>query len=1080
MAKKKTKTSKSVATITHDEASRKNIPTAEFQSVMRDDELTPLRVAYERRNRDLDPQLVWRGKDEQDWSDLVVQAPPLYIQEKVHPKILVDDLRRQSEKSKAQEPAQQMDLFSDFNGLQGEAAKTEFYQHEGKWQNRMILGDSLQVMASLAEREGLRGKVQCIYLDPPYGIKFNSNFQWSTTSRDVKDGNAQHITREPEQVKAFRDTWRDGIHSYLTYLRDRLTVARDLLTDSGSIFLQIGDENVNKIRSLMDEIFGEDNFISMIVYVTSTGRTSRFIPNVNDYVLWYGKNTDVTKYRQLYVLREFDSDQEFELGDLTSQGAGGQDQPFVFQMSTFRPSSARHWSNEHTIGMPRLAKAGRIVRVSKAQIRAKKYFSDRLVSPTNNRWLDTQFGAFSKEKIYVVQTAMKVIQRCILMATDPGDLVLDPTCGSGTTAYVTEQWGRRWITIDTSRVALALARARIMGARYPYYMLADSKEGQEKEAELTRTPPSEAPAFGNIRQGFVYERVPHITLKSIANNAEIDVIWDQFQKELEPLREELNTALKQKWQEWEIPREAEKDWPARAVTLHKKWWDLLIARQKEIDASIAAKADFEYLYDKPYEDRKKVRVAGPFTVESLSPHRVLGVDADDELIDPLKTAQREENQDFARVILDNLKTAGVQQAHKEDKIVFTSLTPWPGRYICAEGWFEQSGECLVASGRKGNSGERLVDSDQTRNADPSQATHHKPLITQQKAAIFIGPEFGTVSRPDLVAAAREAGDGGFDVLITCAFNYDAHASDFNELGRIPVLKARMNADLHMADDLKNTGKGNLFVIFGEPDVEVVSGQWLVARDGRMVVNYEQCQALSGLGSLAEINRLGGSDLSRFKTLSRGREIRVDESASPGSGLSSGQHRRRSSKDGDRGVFAVSERGLGVAGRNGNLPDSGRAVELSIDGTGKEASGGMRGNQPHARWPQAVAAIQALRKDDFPLSLTTDHYTQVTLHGVDVFHPNTGEVKSDNADGIACWFIDTDYNEESFFVRHAYFLGANDPYKALKTTLKAEINKKAWDSLNSDVSRPFDRPKSGRIAVKVINHLGDEVMKVYHV
>src|ERR1700719_1280749 len=268
MAKKSS--TKTVETLKHDEAKRKNIPTAEFQSVLQKAEQSPVRLAYERRNRDLDPQLVWRGKDEQDWSDLVVHAPPLYIQEKVQPKFLIDDLRRRTEASAAAEESQ-IDLFADFNGLPSEAAKTEFYQHDSNWSNRMILGDSLQVMASLAEREGLRGRVQCIYFDPPYGIKFNSNFQWSTTSRDVKDGKADHITREPEQVKAFRDTWRDGIHSYLTYLRDRLTVARDLLTVSGSIFVQIGDENVHRVRALMDEVFGEASFVTLItVWKTSS------------------------------------------------------------------------------------------------------------------------------------------------------------------------------------------------------------------------------------------------------------------------------------------------------------------------------------------------------------------------------------------------------------------------------------------------------------------------------------------------------------------------------------------------------------------------------------------------------------------------------------------------------------------------------------------------------------------------------------------------------------------------------------------------------------------------------------------
>ena len=318
-------------------------------------------------------------------------------------------------------------------------------------------------------------------------------------------------------------------------------------------------------------------------------------------------------------------------------------------------------------------------------------------------------------------------------------------------------------------------------------------EGQLKEAEVTRSAPSSQPTRGDIRQGFVYERVPHITLKSIANNAEIDVIWEQWQAKLEPLREELNKELKQSWQEWEIPREADAKWSAKAKQLHADWWQARIARQKEIDASIAAKAEFEYLYDKPYDDKKRVRVAGPFTVESLSPHRVLGVDENDELIDGVaeSTDGYGEERGFVQMILENLKTAGVQQAHKEDKITFTSLTPWPGELVCAEG--------------------RYIEGDAESGSE-------------KRAAIFIGPEFGTVSRPDLVAAAREAGDADFDVLIACAFNYDAHSSEFDKLGRIPVLKARMNADLHMADDLKNTGKGNLFVIFGEPDIDILPAE----------------------------------------------------------------------------------------------------------------------------------------------------------------------------------------------------------------------------------------------------------------
>ena len=306
MATKQPKAPLTVETLKHDDAKRKNIPTAEYQSVMAKDEQKPVRVEYERRNKDLDPQLVWRGKDEQDWSNLIVQAPPLYIQEKVHPKVLIDDLKRQSEKTA--EAAAQVDLFADFNGLPNTEAKTEFYQHDAHWANRMILGDSLSVMASLAEREGLRGKVQCIYFDPPYGIKFNSNFQWSTTSRDVKDGNAEHITREPEQVKAFRDTWRDGIHSYLTYLRDRLTVARDLLTDSGSIFVQIGDENVHRVRAVMDEVFGDENCVSQITVAKTSSATSQQLAGVSDFILFYAKKKELLKYRRPLREKSIDGD----------------------------------------------------------------------------------------------------------------------------------------------------------------------------------------------------------------------------------------------------------------------------------------------------------------------------------------------------------------------------------------------------------------------------------------------------------------------------------------------------------------------------------------------------------------------------------------------------------------------------------------------------------------------------------------------------------------------------------------------------------------------------------------------------
>ncbi|MGO8594591.1 site-specific DNA-methyltransferase [Rhizobium ruizarguesonis] len=927
-----------------------------------------------------DAQLVWRGKDPQDWSDLVVNAPPLYIQEKVHPKAIIDDLKRSTNKAR-EGKTDAPDLFADFNGIADPEARAEFYQHTKHWQNRFILGDSLQVMASLAEREEMRGKVQCIYFDPPYGIKFNSNWQVSTLSRDVKDGKKEDVSREPEQVKAFRDTWKDGIHSYLTYLRDRLMVARELLTESGSIFVQIGDENVHRVRAVMDEVFGEENFAAEIDYKTTTGRGGKLLDSNFDTLLWYAKNFERIKYRQVYSLKdektydyvmddagighEFGKPSNlapsgwtpYNLDNFTSQGETPESsKPIEIYGSRIPCPKGRHWRIVN--GRDRLVKASRLEVYGK-QLRCRISARDQSITPMGNVWDDVLIGSFTQQKIYVVQTSQSAIERCLLMTTDPGDLVLDPTCGSGTTAYTAEQWGRRWITMDTSRVALALARTRLMSARYPYYLLADSREGRTKEQAVSSKVLADSPVTGDIRQGFVNERAPHITLKSIANNAEIDVIWEKWQAVLEPLRRKLNHAAKMDWKEWEIPRYPEdywddkwikqyviakdiarslperqaaidrmnKEWDwdytvetlperpadpwgeewAEAAEILERWWEARIARQKEIDASIARAADVELLYDRPYEDKSKVRVAGPFTVESLSPHRVVTA-RDDMLGGPLaafgaitanaSTPANMPEADFGEMVIAHLKSAGVHQQTKADTIRFNSIEPWPGVFISAEGRYTDGGQ------------------------------------TEKRAAILIGPEFGTLTRSQITAAAREASDARFDVLIACAFNFDAQATDLNRLGPLAILKARMNPDLQMAEDLKNTGKGNLFVVFGEPDVEILDAE--------------------------------------------GGEIKVK------------------------------------------------------------------------------------------------------VHGVDVFDPSTGDIRSDDVKGIAAWFIDTDYDEESFFVRHAYFLGANDPYKSLKAALKAEIDADAWETLYSDTSRPFPRPSTGRIAVKVINHFGDEVLKVFGV
>jgi adenine-specific DNA-methyltransferase len=875
------------------EDKRVNIPTADSEELLNEEAVRPGQW-YSTRDPSLDPQLVWKGKDEQDLEDLVVDAPPIYIQEKIVPQVIIENLRRTNEQG-------QLDLFGDFDGLSGYEA-VEYYQHEANWSNRMILGDSLQVMASLAEKENLRGKVQMIYIDPPYGIKFGSNWQVSTGSRDVRDGKVEDTTREVEQIKAFRDTWQDGINSYLAYLRDRLTVARDLLTDSGSVFVQIGDQNLHLIRSLLDEVFGSENFCAQISFRTTTGATGLLLPGTVDYILWYAKTSEQVKYRQLYrakqlggafgisaysYIEEADTTRRrmtaeerdaatalpkyarvYTLDNLTSQSAGRQKGEGAaswfrvsFQDGLYTPTMQSRWKTNEA-GMARL-NAARRLGVAGNTLRYVRFLEDFPAFPLNNFWDDTSIAGFGDPKVYVVQTNTKVVSRCLLMTTDPGDLVLDPTCGSGTTALVAEEWGRRWITIDTSRVALALARQRIMGAKFPYYLLADSREGHLKEAELTQRLPSEAPTSGDVRKGFVYERVPHVTLKSIANNPDIK----------------------------------------EGMT------------RDEIDAAIAKHAETEVLYDRPYEDSRKVRVAGRFTVESLSPHKTISPEASPA---SEQAADATDESTFERTIFDNLIKAGVQNGRKRERLEFETLALFPGKYIQAEGIRKASEEG-----------------------------------TPQRIAVSIGPQFGTVDPEWIRRAARESTRGmGFDLLLVCAFAFDPQAvqateefapsdganfatvQDERRYGKVPILLVRMNSDLAMGDVLlKKTGSANLFMVFGEPDV---------------------------------------------------------------------------------------------------------AIE---------------------RTPEGIV---------------------VEIRGVDVYNPTTGEIRSSDTGDIALWMIDTDYDEESFFVRHCYFTGSNDPYARLKRALKADIDEAAWQSLYSTRSRPFNPPSTGKIAVKVINHYGDEVLQVYGV
>ncbi len=925
MAKSKTTINtnpKKVKSLAHTTQKRTNIPTAESENLIRREDATPEKVKYLRRpeNMILNPELNWQGKDKDNENPLIVDAAPIYVHEKIQPQAIVEDLRKLTNANNVADSLTAQ-LFENFNGLSDPLARTEFYKHSQNWTNRMILGDSLQVMASLAEKESLRGKVQCVYMDPPYGIDFKSNWQPTTKNKAVKD---KDESREPEMIRAFRDTWQLGINSYLSYLRDRLMIAKDLLTDGGSIFLQIGSENVHLARCVMDEVFGRDNFITEIVLRTRSTSTAKYIATLNDFIIWYAKDKENVKFTRLFVEQE-NNPKRFGMADINGEvfsrkklsgkelenarffassslvstsGSENTNESFKFEGKTYtQPSRGWRCSVDK---LKQLAISNRIYASENPRgdksIRFKYFHEDFPYEAVSNFW-EEQIA--EQNKIYVVQTAEKAIQRCMLMTTNPGDLVLDPTGGSGTTAFVAEKWGRRWITIDTSRVSLALARARLMGGNYDYYLLKDSKEGADKGAELSKKPHNKTNFGGDLQQGFVYKCEPHITLQAIANNAEIGVIYQRHEKNLTELHEKLNAETKQQYKEWEIPVVAEEKWSETAKRFHEKYIATKQKQQKEMNNSIAANAEVEMLVDCPHKAQNTVRVTSAFTVESLSPHRILPTDSEDEKFDSRPKSQSKNETRFWDVVLENLRKAGVQNTKKDERLEFADLSSWAnGKHIQFIGRYMENNK-------------------------------------EKKAAICIGPEFGTVARSLLTNAAREAADY-FDLLIVLGYGFDAHADNkVANIGNFPVLRVHMNNDLRMADRLKSSN-GNLFVSFGEPDIELRKA------------------------------------------------------------------------DGDE-------------------------------------------------W-------------------------EVEIFGIDIFDPTTGETKPSSTNDIACWFIDTDYNKESFFVRHAYFCGAieDDPYKKLKTALKNDINAEAWKSLYKTCSRSFPKPESGLIAVKAINHFGDEVMKIFKV
>ncbi|OQB75514.1 MAG: Modification methylase DpnIIB [bacterium ADurb.Bin132] len=745
-----------------------------------------------------DPFLNWAGKAERTSFDVPVVS--LHIHERISPGSVLNSITTSTVEYS--------------HGLFGEIEKRpfreaiQFYKHKQNWKNRLIAGDSLLVMNSLIQKEAMAGQVQMVYIDPPYGIKYGSNFQPFVGKRDVKDGKDEDLTSEPEQIKAFRDTWELGIHSYLSYLRDRLLLARELLADSGSCFVQISDENVHLVRNLMDEVFGYDSFIVEIPFKKKGNQKSNMIDPINDYILWYTKSKrsiNAIKFRPLFIQKnKIQNDVDSWSDNLTCGGfRKNQSLPFIINGHTYNPGDGRCWktvvtsNDKQKSGMERLHIADRII-IGKKQLMYKRCGSDFGYEQITNFWDDVS-GASTP--IYVVQTSDKVIERCILMTTDPGDLVLDITCGSGTTAFCAEKWGRRWITCDTSRVALAIARQRLTTAMFDYYTLKDDKLG--------------------VDGGFIYKTVPHITLKSIANNEEIDRIWDKHHPDIEKALADLNSILSSTVQsshsssketgktkdppspsgrrtedegvlrEWEVPFEMPKEWHASCAEPFARFWELKREMQAEMDTSIARRADQETLYNQPLVDKTKVRVTGPFTVEAVPAPTVQPLD------ETAPNGQKELDSGLAR----------------------------EGESLRMKEWTDE----LLKTGIRGKSGQRIeLASIELTPYKHIHATGQTKGDESKKVAFSFGPEHMPLEQKQVEMALKEAIwiNPKPSIVVFTAFQFDPEAAkDIDELDPVlcsfQVLKVSMNMDIQTEDLKKKRSSNESFWLVGSPDVELI-------------------------------------------------------------------------------------------------------------------------------------------------------------------------------------------------------------------------------------------------------------------
>jgi adenine-specific DNA-methyltransferase len=1023
----------------HSDKDRPNNPPAGLVSPQSDPDGPARTYAYDPH---LDPQLVWAGKAEH--TSFAVPTVSLHVHERIDPRTILEAVGRSDGGPSSAAGGQwvQPSLFAAPPENPPLRQAIEFYRHRHGWSNRLIAGDSLLVMNSLLEKEGLGGQVQMIYIDPPYGIKYGSNFQPFVNKRDVKDGKDDDLTAEPEMLRAFRDTWELGIHSYLTYLRDRLLLARELLTDSGSCFVQISDVNIHHVRELMDEVFGLDNFIALIIFAKSGGTTAELISDPHDYLIWYGKRRAETKFRRLYEdklgpTRELGPYSRVELPDgsrrtmsleermnpsalpngariyridnLTSQGYRQfTTVPFTFEGTSYHPGIDRNWKTT-VDGLNNLVTARRLEATK--GLYYVRFLNDFPVVPHNNNWADTGIAGFASDKRYVVETNPKVIQRCLLMTTDPGDLVLDPTCGSGTTAIVAEQWGRRWITCDTSRVAVTLAKQRLMTAAFDYYELAHPPEG--------------------VGSGFKYRTVPHITLKSIANNPDI--------------REGMTRA--------------------------------------EIDAAIARHAPQETLYDQPFVDKSKARVTGPFTVEAVPAPAVKPL-AEEEKFSvssfesgesaPLETKNSKPTTDpsIARTgetlrqaeWRDELFRSGIR-GKAGQRIRFARLEPLPGtRYLHADG------ETKPDDAGAGT----------FRESGPEYATANNPL----RVVVSFGQEHAPLDARQVEEALYEAERlrPKPKLLVFAAFQFDPEASkdiDATNWPGVTLLKAQMNPDL-FTDDLKKKRSSNeSFWLIGQPDVEVSSFEFLVlSESGERIADYGAFTELSGLDSLAEINRLGRQDLFLYALLSQGRDVWAYLANQAGWDFHTGEHRRGSGQKHAGGIPPVSWHSPRVAGGTGNI--AGHLQEFGVSDRD-----GLRKIVERLRGSRAIAGgLEALAQTlNFPATqnskLTTENFYLCSVHGFDYFNTKTGNIESGGSEQIAMWLLDPDYDGRSLFPRQVFFPMAGDKegWARLARNLKAEVDDELIEAYRGTVSLPFKPGDHRRAAVKIIDDRGIESLKI---